>query len=67
MTAALIRSRADPPGSDLAPLTFTHADHFVARLAELCRERATGSKWIVLRSRTLECATVKEIKAELTT
>ena len=39
-----------PPGSDLAPLTFTHADPFVARLAELCDELPTGSRWVMLRS-----------------
>ncbi len=36
----------------MAPLTFTHADPFIARLAELCREWPTGSRWVVLRSRS---------------
>ena len=30
--------RVPTPGSDLAPLTFTHADLFVERRAERCRE-----------------------------
>jgi hypothetical protein len=47
MTAVLIRSRADP-GSDLAPLTYSHADPFVARLAEPCPERPSGPEWVLV-------------------